>query len=75
MRLKLIAATAAIAAGAALAAGFASAETLGVSKPGPSPQASSMLQEVASCYVTRRICARNWGWGWRFRRCMRVHGC
>ena len=28
------------------------------------------------CYRWRHVCADRWGWGgWRFRRCLRVHGC
>lgn len=29
-----------------------------------------------SCRLTRANCADRWGWGtWRFRRCVRNHGC
>jgi hypothetical protein len=28
------------------------------------------------CYYWRRVCADRWPWlGWRFRRCMVIHGC
>ncbi len=27
------------------------------------------------CYRWRRICRNRWGYGWRYRRCMRIHGC
>lgn len=27
------------------------------------------------CWRWNAICRDRWGWGWRYRRCMRLHGC
>ena len=49
------------------------ASTLGASS------AAGTLVEKAQwrgCYFWRHECARRWGWGgYRFRRCLRRHGC
>lgn len=50
------------------------------------PQMKSMLTASASgaivekagwrrCARWNRRCHVRWGWGWRYRRCMRRHGC
>ncbi len=38
----------------------------------------TLVQKVhhGYCVRWRRICAVRWGWGtWRWRRCLRLHGC
>lgn len=80
MKLKLALASAVLAAGLALSAGTASAA---------SPAPLTLLKELAGvsspveqanyrrrCAKWRAICANRWpALGWRFRRCMRTHGC
>jgi hypothetical protein len=39
--------------------------------------AQSMIDKVGwrRCARWNYICRDRWGWGWRYRRCMRIHGC
>ena len=39
--------------------------------------AQSMVDKVGwrRCGRWNFICRDRWGWGWRYRRCMRNHGC
>jgi hypothetical protein len=76
-----------IAAGLAVAMTFAlsgqnaSAVTVGPHTVIPNPAVSdgSLIHNVQwgpHCHRWARICAHRWGWRtWRFRRCMRHHGC
>jgi hypothetical protein len=46
----------------------------------PAVSANDLLQPVHypywRCRAWRRECAVRWGWGgWRYRRCVRLHGC
>jgi hypothetical protein len=35
-----------------------------------------LVHYYGHCVRWRHICADRWGWGtWRFRRCLRIHGC
>ncbi|MEZ5844651.1 MAG: glycosyl hydrolase family 5 [Hyphomicrobiaceae bacterium] len=80
MTLKLAFASTAVAVGLALSAGSANAAS-----PAPltllkdlTARASTVdhVQYRPHCRKWRHICANRWpGLGWRFRRCMRLHGC
>ncbi|MFA5900090.1 MAG: glycosyl hydrolase family 5 [Hyphomicrobium sp.] len=41
------------------------------------PAAQSLILKTGPRYCWRwnAICRDRWGWGWRYRRCMRIHGC
>lgn len=57
---------------------FGSASEAAPVTPAPPAIDSSLVQEVQySNYCRRwyRECRYRWGAGWRFRRCMRIHGC
>jgi hypothetical protein len=46
----------------------------------PIPQAEQngsvlLLKKVHGCHYWYRECRERWGYGWRFRRCLRHHGC
>jgi hypothetical protein len=74
--LLLTTATAALAAGLCLTA----AQAAPVSGITLSPLSTQSLIEKAGwrrhCWRWRHICANRWGWGgWRFHRCMVIHGC
>jgi len=80
MRLKIIATLAALAASTALLASAAPAGALSSSNAissSAAPAASGLVESVAygRCVRWRDVCAHRWGWGWRFRRCMRNHAC
>lgn len=81
MRLKIITATAALGAGLALAGGLASATALpgAATTTAASAASAGTLHDVGYrgyCFRWRQVCASRWGWGnWRFRRCLRLHGC
>jgi hypothetical protein len=69
----------------------ASVIAIGMSAAGNSLQAAPLLPQLETnqslaqqvgwryrrhCVRWRHICADRWAWGtWRFRRCMRIHGC
>lgn len=68
----------------ALGAGMLFAVTTAQSAPVSAPQTpivagKSLLEPVQygrRCRAWRRTCGYRWGWGtWRFRRCLRNHGC
>jgi hypothetical protein len=68
----------------ALAAGMLISANTVQAAPVSAPQSGivagkSLLEPVQygnRCRAWRRTCAYRWGWGsWRFRRCMRNHGC
>jgi hypothetical protein len=64
---------------AALCGNAASAAQIssGSQLPLVSSQAASPIQKIqfGHCARWHRICRARWGFGWRFRRCMRIHGC
>ncbi|MFA6140667.1 MAG: hypothetical protein WC684_08090 [Hyphomicrobium sp.] len=39
--------------------------------------AQSMIEKAGygRCWRWNAICRDRWGWGWRYRRCMRNHAC
>jgi hypothetical protein len=41
------------------------------------PVAQSLIVKTGPfhCVKWNAICRDRWGWGWRYRRCMRNHGC
>lgn len=41
------------------------------------PVAQSMIVKTGPFYCGRwnAVCRDRWGFGWRYRRCMRAHGC
>lgn len=51
------------------------------SMPAAAPAAPGIESTVTKidyryCRAWRRECAARWGWhGWRFERCVRIHGC
>ncbi|WP_083567028.1 hypothetical protein [Hyphomicrobium sp. CS1GBMeth3] len=71
---------AALAAGAVLCFGAASASA---APPAATPMGKTLSQSVLTepvqyrryCRRWSRECRVRWGWGWRYRRCMRRHGC
>ena len=50
---------------------------------GAAPMGKTLTQSVVTepvqyrryCRRWNRECRARWGWGWRYRRCMRRHGC
>ncbi len=46
-----------------------------VSRAPAAAQSSVVNVQYGRCVRWRRICRDRWGFGWRFRRCMGVHGC
>ena len=69
-------------AAVALGAGMlfaTTAQSAPVSAPQTPLVADKSLLEPARygsrCRAWRRTCSYRWGWGWRYRRCMRNHGC
>jgi hypothetical protein len=71
-----------LAAAAALIAGAAFVTPASaVQLPGAPAAEQTKLSETVHyrynyCRNWRHECARRWGWGsWRFRRCLRRHGC
>jgi hypothetical protein len=72
--LALFAAAGLALGGSMLAAPSASAAPM---TPVPRVVESTQLQQVQYGYCRRwyHECRDRWGAGWRFRRCMRLHGC
>jgi hypothetical protein len=70
---------AALALGAGLLISASAVQAAPVSAPQTDTVAGKSLLEPARrwnrCRAWRRTCAHRWGWGWRYRRCMRNHGC
>lgn len=70
---------AALAAGAMICVSVPShAAALSSSPAGKTLSGPSLIETVQYrryCRRWHRECRARWGWGWRFRRCMRRHGC
>ena len=74
----MIVAAALAAGGMALSTGGASAAPVSTKSSGATlPQLSLIEKSQYRRYCRRwyRECRARWGSGWRFRRCMRRHGC
>ncbi len=69
---------AALAAGTMIFTGVPSLQAAPMPTVSKSLAANSMVHEARHGRYCRRwhwICRDRWGWGWRYRRCMRRHGC
>jgi hypothetical protein len=82
MRKFLIAAAAASAMALTVSTGALAASAPGQQLLAPNLATQSLVEHVQYGYGYRRRCRHwhrtcryRWGYGWRYRRCMRIHGC
>lgn len=76
--MRTLALTAAMAAGVLVASGVPSSQATPLPVVSKSLTLESVVHEARhrrSCRRVHWICRDRWGWGWRYRRCLRRHGC
>lgn len=76
MNRVLLVAGAACAMSAAVLLTPASANPLGnIGQTDPMAQSLIVKTGPGRCWRWNAICRDRWGWGWKYRRCMRNHAC